>query len=137
MMPDSADELDFTEISETAMRISKTNRLSVTSHEHDGILHIKIQPHRKGDEEGERREVVLSTPGTGIFVLTFDGQWSTHLAAYDREEQIETVEEAIVIARTYLEGAGVSQAVRRLFLPDKKVMVLEVNGEKIVLNDES
>jgi hypothetical protein len=47
------------------------------------------------------------------------------------------VRDAIAVSRAYLEGAGDVRTVKRLLLPDRRLLILDVDGERAVLNHES
>jgi hypothetical protein len=142
------DELAYHEIVEIACQDAERRGVAVESVEKDETLFVTIRRAKSSDhdqqvegsfdvasdEVGIRSEVRFWTYGTGAFIVDFDNRWSWHEFAYDRVDQIDAVHDIMNVADNYLRGAGEEQTTRVRLGSKKEVMVVTVDGERIVLN---
>ena len=119
----------FTDL--TALEAGR-RELDVESTQRDGIVYVRIQP-RPNEVHHDRQEVTISTYGTGVFSLDLDERWTWQAISYDRDDQIEIVQDLVDAAERYLCGEGQEESRQRKWRKPETVFVLIVDGEKVSL----
>lgn len=128
-----ADELTYPEVVEIADGDAKLKGLLMASTERDESLFVNISRPRMSGVDSRRNNVVFWTSGTGAFLVDFDDRWSWQVMAYDRMNQVDAVHEIMKVADRYLRGAGEEQATKSRLWPTKQVIIMDIDGERIVL----
>lgn len=128
-----ADELTYPEVVEIAGGDAELKGLPMTSTERDESLFVNIFRPRTWRVDSRRNNVTFWTSGTGAFLVDFDDRWSWQVMAYDRMDQINAVHEIIKVADSYLRGGGEEQATKSRLWSTKQVIVMDIDGERIVL----
>ncbi|WP_127507093.1 hypothetical protein [Actinoplanes solisilvae] len=125
-----SDELTYAGTADSATRAAAALGLSIAFDERDETLYARITP-----PGGLPGEVGFSTHGTGAYLVDFDeGRWSWQLTAYDRADQLEAVTQILKVANAYLHGEGHEENEKRRWRSDRKVLILTVDNEKIILH---
>lgn len=84
----------------------------------------------RADRDRPSAQVLVSTWGTGVYLIEFDGTYSTAVLAYDEVDHDDAVSEVHALAMAFLhDGGGVVQERRRWRWRTREYLEIDVQGE--------